>query len=661
MTLTIEQVLRSAVEHQNAGRLAEAEQACREILRVAPAHPAARHLLGVIAHQVGKHELALELIDRALEVQPDYAEALSNRGLVLNVLGRHAEALDSCERALALRPDYVEALINCGIALHDLRRHEKALATYSRALELRPGFAVAHSNRAATLRELKRYDEALASCERALALRPDYAEAMSNRGVVLYGLDRDEEALASYNGALQLDPGHAPTLSNRSLVLKRLGRHDEALADCDRALAIRPRFAEALNNRGMVLRALKRHAEALESFEQALALSPDYAEALSNRGLALVDQQRNKEAIGSFDRAIALNPDYADAWSNRGLVLYNLGRHEEALASYERALTIEPASPAATLNQSICILLSGDLERGFEKYESRWQCESHAAAARAFDRPTWLGGEPLAGKSVLLHGEQGLGDILMFLRYVPMTAALGAKVFLEVPGVLLPLVRGLAGPQGIYAEGETLPATDFRASLLSLARAFRTTAGSIPAQVPYLSAARGAGAAWRRKFAPDTRLLVGLSWRGNPGYERDRDRSIPFATIAPLLSAPGIQFISLQNELLEAERALTADLTNFVHAGEDFARTAEIVSAVDLVITVDSAWSHWAGAIGKPVWVLLAATPHWAWMLGREDSPWYPSARLYRRAIDGAWDAVVIRALRDLTAYASRSTRRRRR
>jgi protein O-GlcNAc transferase len=364
------------MEQYRAGRLSEAERICQQVLQVDPNYPEALHLLGAIAHLVGKNESSVQLIqkaihyapsnpfflntlgeayrglrrledalacyDKALTIKADYAEALSNRGIALQELRRYEEALASYDKALTIMPGFAEALTNRGIALHELKRYDEALASYDRALTLKPELAYAFNNRGLALQELKRFEEALASYDRALTVRPTYAEALYNRGNVLQELKRHEEALVSYDGALTVKPEYVEALHNRGFALHGLKRYEEALASYQKALTIAPDSAELWNSRSLTLQELKRHDEALVSCDKALTLKPDFADALNNRGNALLDLKRYEEALADYDKALTIKPNLAEALHNRGAALDALKRYDEALASYDKALTTKP-------------------------------------------------------------------------------------------------------------------------------------------------------------------------------------------------------------------------------------------------------------------------------------------------------------------------------
>jgi hypothetical protein len=439
-----------------------------------------------------------------------------------------------------------------------------------------------------------------------------------------------------------------PGALQAALAHHQAGRLPEALARYDEALAADPADVDAQFNRAQILHSLGRLEEALGGFEQVIALAPSDAGALRARGVVLQALGRQEPALASLEAALALEADDAGTWTARGSGLHALGRFDEALASYARARALQPGDAMTHWNESLCRLAMGDYAQGWAQYEWRWKWGGFPSPRLDFREPLWLGREPIAGRTLILHAEQGLGDTIQFIRYSALAAARGATVILMVQKVLLPLVQGMPGIERVVAAGTPLPPADFHTPLLSLPLAFGTTLQNVPAQVPYLPVDADAALAWRRKLAPGGERLVGLCWRGSAAYRADRERSIPFASFARLLSVPGLRFVGLQKELNADERAATEGLPQFVHPGEDFQRTAEIVSALDLVISVDTAWAHLAGALARPVWVLLPQVSHWCWMHGRRDSPWYPTARLYRQAARGDWETVIAEVAQDL-------------
>jgi tetratricopeptide (TPR) repeat protein len=495
-----------------------------------------------------------------------------------------------------------------------------------------------------------RFDEALAGYDRALAVRPDDAHALYNRGVALHLLQRFDAALASYDRALALQPDYAEALSNCGVTLYELQRFDAALASYDRALAARPDFAEALSNRGNTLQALQRFDAALASYDQALAVRTDYAEALSNRGVTLHRLQRFEEALASYDRALAVQPDYAQALSNRGNTLQELKRFDAALANYDRALALQPDYAEAHFNKSLLQLLKGDFDAGWRDYEWRWKNQNLKLTKRDFAQPLWLGETAIAGKTILLHSEQGFGDTIQFCRYAPLVAARGARVLLEMPALLKDLMASLAGVAELISAKDQYPHFDLHCPLHSLPLALRTRIETIPAHVPYLTAPPQSLRRWSAARGSKHRLRVGIAWSGAPAHRNDVNRSIKLRSLLPLLAIDA-DFVSLQKDVRADDAAVLRDCSHLVHFAnelETFADAAAVIASLDLVISVDTSVAHLAGALAKPVWVLLPFVPDFRWLLDREDSPWYPTARLFRQHAAGDWSAVISRVVLEL-------------
>jgi tetratricopeptide (TPR) repeat protein len=488
----------------------------------------------------------------------------------------------------------------------------------------------------------------LQSFDRLLALQPRSVDAWYNRGVALLALQRWPEALQGYDRAVALKPTHADAWVNRGMVLQKLHRQEEALASFNTALLLKPRHVEALNNRGIVLQELNRHVEALASFNQAIALRPENADALNNRGNTLDALDRPQEGLADIERALALRPDFAMAWNNRGVVLRNLNRLEDALRSTDRALALQPEYPDAHWNRSLVLLMQGDLRQGWPEYEWRLRVPALGYMSRPFVQPRWRGAEDLSGKTILVYAEQGLGDTLQFCRYASLLAERGARVVLEVQRPLRTLLAGLAGVEVLLCPGDEPPAFDFHSPLLSLPLAFATDIDSIPAPRRYLAADPARLPGWKSQLDAQSRgattRRIGLVWAGNPALTQDRHRSVPLQSLLSL-AASGLQFCSLQKELRPGDRELLDAHPEILHFGDqlhDFADTAALIENLDLVISVDTALAHLAGALGKPVWILQRFSPDFRWLLGREDSVWYPSARLFRQAQRGGWDRVIL-------------------
>jgi tetratricopeptide (TPR) repeat protein len=626
-----EATFRQALALHQQSRLDEARVLYEQTLQWLPRHSPTWHLLGIVALQSQQPQRALELIEQAISMDPQIAEFHNSHGNALVLLHRPEAAIPSYQRAIALKPDVAETHFNLGNALYNTKRNEAALASY----------------------------------EQAIALKPDYTDAYNNRGLALASLKRHPAALDSYDEAIALKIDFALAYSNRGLVLKELGRFAEALLSHDRAIALKPDFAEAHSNRGLVLKELNRFDEALASYDQAIALKPEFAEAHSNRGLVLKELNRFDEALASYDRALALKPDFAEAFSNRGLVRQDRHELETALADFSRAVALKPDFAVAYFNRAMASLMVGDYENGWPDYEWRWKGDNGPIIkdARHLSQPCWLGRESIAGKTILLHSEQGLGDTIQFCRYAKWVADCGARVVLEVQQPLHRLLAGVEGVSQVVTQGDPRPAFDYYCPLMSLPLAFKTTLATLPARVPYIESDPREALHWKQKLGNKAKLRVGLVWSGGfrahqPELWAINDRrNVPLSKFASL-KHPDIEFYSLQKgQPAESELADLVSrhwdgpqLTDFTGELRDFADTAALLTQLDLLISVDTSAAHLAGAMGKPVWILNRYDNCWRWLLDRADSPWYPTARLYRQESAGDWEGVIRRVRSDLHA-----------
>ena len=604
--------LDTAVAHHGAGRIDEAERVCRQILTVDPRNAAALHLLGLIEHRRGRPQEAVELVRAAIARNPRDPAFHHNLGNLLRA-AQPTEALRCYERALVLAPNSVDTLYNLGNICQELGRLDRAIAYF----------------------------------ERALRLRPDAIELHNNLGAVLQDSGRIDDAIACYRRALALQPGSPNTLDNLGGALRLQGLLDDAQDCFARALALSPDRAEALIGLGLVARDRHRVGEAVAFYQRALAAAPDHPAGLVNLGVALVELGRPAEAIAHYERALAIKPDEPEIHTNLGIALDHLGRHAEALARYERALVFAPDNATAHFNRAHALLASGRFAEGWPEYEWRFAVQRYD---RKFVRPAWSG-EPLAGKTILIHAEQGFGDSLQFIRYVPAVAEQMGSVVLEAPTPLIRLFRSVAGVGQIVAAGDPLPDVDLHCPLLSLPRFFGTTLATIPAQVPYLSVPPAALGAWAERIGGGPGLRVGLVWSGSLVGVVDR-RPVDLRLLRPLLAIPGVRWFSLQvgdsaGDLASLDDAAIVDLSPEL---SDFAETAAAVCCLDLVISIDTAVAHLAGALGRPTWVLLSYHPDWRWLIERSYSPWYPTARLFRQKVPGDWPGVIAEVAAALSA-----------
>jgi tetratricopeptide (TPR) repeat protein len=474
--------------------------------------------------------------------------------------------------------------------------------------------------------------------------QPDHFDALHGLGLVDYERGRLDTALAFCQAALRSDLDRADGFSTLGLVFHALRDFERALTSYDRGLRLAPHDAELLNRRGVALLALRRPAEALQSFDCALVAAPQHRDALGNRGNALIRLNRVEEAVAAYDRALMLAPGNAPLHANRAAALRKLDRPHDALTSARAALRIKPDFAHARFVEAVALLTLGDFKAGWRAYESRWQVGWLKSQARDFGAPLWLGNESLRGRTILLHAEQGLGDTLQFARYVPLLAARGAHVILEVQKPLVRLLANLPGAAAVVARQEPLPAYDYHSPLMSLPLACGTELDSIPADTPYIVPAAADVAAWGARLAQRRRPRIGLVWSGERSHDNDLNRSMPLATLAPLFDLPDVAFVSLQHEVREEDVGFLLGRPDIMRIGplfKDFADTAAAIANLDAVVAVDTAAAHLAGALHKPLFLLLPYAADFRWLRERADSPWYPGAKLFRQHRFGDWTGAV--------------------
>jgi TPR repeat/Glycosyltransferase family 9 (heptosyltransferase)/Tetratricopeptide repeat len=438
----------------------------------------------------------------------------------------------------------------------------------------------------------------------------------------------------------------AVELHQMGVVALQRGQVDAALELIRRAIAINADYAEAWGNLGNVLTVRGEVDEAIAAYRRAIELNSDLAEAHSNLGNALRESGRVDEAVAACRRAIAISPGFAKAWGNLGNGLKEQGKFDEAMEAYRRAIALDPKSPETHYNFSFALLATGEFQRGWEEYEWRWKCAGFPSARRHFSQPVW-NGEALGGRRILIHAEQGFGDAIQFVRYVPMVVERGGRVIVQCPGELVRLFRMSLRGCEIVGAGEALAGFDFHCPLLSLPRIFGTTLETIPRVEPYLRADDGNVERWRDRMAGcSAELKVGLAWAGSAVHKNDRNRSMKLEMFGPLGRMAGVRFFSLQKGKAAAEiqnSPAGMEIVDWTEELKDFGDTAGLIANLDLVIAVDTAAAHLAGAMGKPVWTMLAFVPDWRWLLGRVDTPWYPTMRLWRQSLAGDWDGVIAR------------------
>jgi tetratricopeptide (TPR) repeat protein len=576
--------------------------------------------------------------------------------------GRAADALRLTDKLRDNAADAVDVLQLRGEALVALGQFDDAIAVLTSSLTLAPNHTDSLLLRGAIQQAMARYPEALGDFDRVLQLQPTNADAQFNSGLILAAKGKHQLACRRYELAIAARPDFPAAITQRGVALIKLGRRDEALDAFARALELAPDFLDALRNRADLLNQMHKsdssfaaYGELLAAYDRALAIAPDDKDLHNNRGTVLQRLGRFTDALACYERALTVRPDFFDALNNSGIVLDALDHMEQSEARFRLALRSDPGKVAAHLNLALCLLRVGRFAEGWREYEWRWRMPSFRSYDYGFKEPRWDGTQNLQGKALLLTAEQGLGDTLQFVRYIPLLRERCGKLLLLVPGPLAELL-GINFPYvHINNASKRLPEFDYHCPLLSLPLALGTTLESIPNPGAYLQAPLDLSLEWETAHPATAKPKIGLVWAGNPEHGNDLHRSIPLATLLPLLKMGGREFFILQKNLAEQDREMLKGCQDIEFASDrfkDFRDTAAAISQLDLVITVDTSVAHLAGAMGKPVWILVPPQADWRWILGRNDSPWYPTARIYRRMPESSWESVVARVADDLQAFA---------
>lgn len=623
-------ILAQAKAHHGQGRLADAAELYRRVLASDAAHADAHYLLGTACHALGQPQDAIANLTAAVRENPSHAEAHHYLGYVLEEAGQTEQAIASYQQAQRLKPTSADITKN-------LRR---ALATQQ-------------NNAGNALAAAGQWEQAVTCFQRAIELKPDFAEAFYHLGNTAVNQGRLDEAAAHFRRAIELKSDFTRAYNNLAVALTRQNKLAEAAECCHRAIGLDPNFADAHTNLGRVLRAKFQLNEAAECCRRAIALEPLRADPHNTLALVLRDQGKPSEAQVHCRRALELKPDFPRAANNLALVLRDERRFDEALGWFDRALELAPDFAEAHLNRGLTLLLLGRWADGWSEYEWRWRVPTWGAMREP--QLAWDGSTP-AGRTVLVYAEQGLGDTLQFIRYVPLLESRGARVIVEVQAALIPLLAG-SGYSNLRPASTTSNQYDVHVALPSLPGIFHTDVASVPWHAPYLLAQPSLMEHWRQKLAALTsaedhevqqqrkELKIGIAWQGRPDLPPWRE--IPLAMFEGLARLPGVRLISLQKGLGCEQLTTIADRFAVVNLGSEldadhgpFMDTAALMTQLDLVITADTATAHLAGGLGVPVWVALPYVPDWRWLLDRTETPWYPTMRLFRQIAPGDWHGV---------------------
>jgi tetratricopeptide (TPR) repeat protein len=627
----LRQTLDMALQRYRAGEWHQAEHLCRQVLERDEAQADALSMLAMIAGQTGRVDEAVGCLRTVARLRPDSADVHNNLGNLLMMAN----------------------------ASRDPALLDQAIEHYRHALRLRPQFAEGHNNLGNVLLESGQIALAEASFRQAISSKPNYADAHYNLGIALWKQDRLAAAIASHRQAVHHDPDHADAYMGLGHAFKDSGQVEAAIEAWRLALKLKPDYPGAHHSLGLALQELGLYEAAIATQEEAVGIRPDDPQARRDLGSAYSDIGRYDEAVDCYRLAIDWMPEFAGAHNDLGMILYSQGNLDDAAACFARALDLDPDSADAHANQSILWLLQGDFERGWPEYEWRWK--QNNLDHRRGSQPAW-DGSPLFGKTILVADDQGLGDTIQFIRLAPLVRERGGRVLAEVLPPLRQVLSTAPGIDQLIVRGDETPPFDTYIPLCSLPRyVLPSGLETLPASVPYLRAAPALVDQWRDEVKSLPGFKIGIAWQGSRQNPTDRGRSLPLVLFASLAQVPGVTLVSLQAGQGTEQIAAVANRFRVIDFGDrldtesgPFMDTAAIMRHLDLVVTCDSAVAHLAGALGVPVWIALMLTPDWRWLLDRDDSPWYPTARLFRQVRVGDWPEVFERmaaALRQAVGY----------
>ena len=574
------------------------------------------NILGSSAIQTGMLELANCAFQTVVYLNPAHADGFNNLGIVLKKQGKLNDAIKAYKKAIFIRPNYPEAYNNMGIALQNQSKLKEAIEAHKKAILIKPNYAEAYNYMGMALQNQRKSNEAIEAFKKAISIKPEFAEAYNNIGLELHNQGKLDKAKEAYN----------------------------------KAILIRPNYVDAYNNIGITLKVQGELDKAIQSYKKAISLQPNYAKAYINIGNALKEQGNLDEALFANKKGISINPNYAEAYKNSGLILIDQGKMNEAFESFNKALSIEPNLPSAHYGCSIIHNLQGNLEKGFKKYE--WRLKMKELKIKPPRKTfTWDGSKSLIGKRFAVYEEQGLGDIIQFCRYLILLKQKGAEITFKVNKKMHALLKTLDEAILLVDNDPDENDIDFEIALMSLPHLLNTNLNTIPSMGSYLYADRDKIVSWSKRFKKPS-FKIGICWQGSKN-KIDVGRSFDLSLFKDISRLPNVELISLhkgegENQIKDINFELTT-LGSVFDSGEDaFVDTAAVMANCNLIITSDTAIAHLAGALGCPTWVILKKVPDWRWMLGRNDSPWYPKMKLFRQKKRNDWGEVFEIIKKDL-------------
>jgi len=646
------ELLQKAVWHYNERQYPTAAVICQGIIASFPENAEAFHILGHIATRTQEFTAAISYFMRAVsldQMNPTFSRSFAE---CLENAGRTDQAILAWSQYVVLKPDEIETLrhlanlqLGAGQPLDAVKTLQGALnqSAEDPAIQYQIGLAFHHAGE--PVAAVEQFKSALLGTEPG-KYWPECESALS---AAMRGCGRIDEAIAYARLAVSHTPELASAHNNLGLALLDAGEISAAKDALDIAMRLRPDDPEIINNLGVILTRSGQHDQAEMQFRNVLRLRPNWAHGHLNLANSLREEERLDEAIEQYRAALASAPDDYRILGSLALAQLNMNRPDEAIIAYERALGLAPENAELRKGLGIAQLLSADFKNGWCNYESRLKCTD--VTQRQFNSAPW-DGAPLENGKLLVHAEQGFGDTLQFSRYVPMLSGYADTIVFECQRPLADLMNSLDTNATIVARGDPLPASDAHVALMSLPGLSGTVRDNIPNQVPYLSARSDQVAEWSGRMVEESRPRIGIVWAGNPSRQDDRMRSCPLSALTPIMEREDIFLASLQMDASDADRALLRryNIRDFSKDIKNFTDTAAAITALDHIITVDTATAHLAGALGKPVSVLLGYAADWRYMLDRTDSPWYPTMRLFRQSRRGDWDTLVQRVERQITA-----------
>ncbi|NWF97982.1 MAG: tetratricopeptide repeat protein [Nitrospirae bacterium] len=688
--MNLDKAFQIAYNFYKNGEIQKAEYGFRKLLEKKPNHAESLRFLGIILLQTKKYESAIDVIQKDIKLNPKNADSYNNLGLSFFGLKQYDKAIELFNKAIKLDPSHFHAYYNLGNSFKSLNKFDDAIECYKKSLSINPQFIEAHNNLGDVYQEKELFDEAIQSYKNALNINSNFGNIYNNLGLALFKKGLYDEALGYFKKALELNPQLADAYNNIGNYFFNKNEIDQAINYYLKALKLEQNFAtynnlgNAFKEKGLLEEAIKFYEKALNFNQNAVNTAIDLGNLIRKKGkldeaicffqnlidknpqnpvvyinMAVIFQEKGllDEAFKYYNKALEINPNVAEGYNNLALAFIEKGLYEEALSNLEKSLQLKPSLASAHFNLAMLLLLKNNFSKGWEEYEWRWKTSDFKSIKFNYSQPLWDGSDK-NGRIILLHAEQGLGDTIHFMRYIKLVIEKNMEVIFRCPKELISLAKYSFPEVKIIPFEESLPDFEVHCPLMSLPLILKTTIDSIPAQIPYISVDSSLINFWTEKIKDNSNLKIGIAWSGNPKYKRDKQRSCSLKNFLEILKIKPISFYSLQKgsgseQVKELPEEI--NLIDFTEEIKDFSDTAAIIQNLDLIISVDTAVAHLAGAMGKPVWTMLPFVPDWRWMLDREDSPWYPTMRLFRQQSIDNWNSVIIRIKKELEAILFKS------